>query len=133
VAEALDRGVHDALGLARLADVGADGDAGGAGRVDLRARGLERLLPPAGEDDARAAPGELERRGPADPGPAAGDERDSAGVGVRTQGTAEGERAGGNPGSPHCRQTYKRTNLSVNRVLRLEGGVPRGKLMLGSA
>src|SRR4029079_12780725 len=77
-----------------------EGGGGGAGRLDLGPCALERRLAPPHEDDARAAPGELERRGAADPGPAAGDERDAAGVGVRAQGTAEGRRAGGNPSHP---------------------------------
>src|SRR4051794_35600761 len=71
---------------------------GGAGGRPGRPR------PPAADDDAGAGARELERGGPADARPAARDERDTPGVGVGAKGTAVVER-------PHCRQTYKRTNL----------------------
>ena len=116
-----------------LADVGGDGEAGGAARLDLGPRALERLLAPPGERRRTRRSGRARARWPGRSGAAAGDERDAAGVGVRAQGTAEGRRAGGNPSHPIVdKPTSGRICLSTGGLAvpragghRLERGPPR--------
>ncbi len=69
----------DLIGLPHVTDHGEHISAGG---LQLGARVLEWLRPPAADRDTGAGPGQLAGRRSADPGSTAGHDRDPAGIGV---------------------------------------------------
>jgi len=81
-AETLDRSVDDTLDVIGVADVRLHGETAPSERLDLVARHLQQLRPPAADDDVGAAAAEGERCCPTDTCAASGDEADGPCVGV---------------------------------------------------
>ena len=89
-AEAVQSRIHDTLDLLGLAHVGGHGQTLSTSCFDLLRSGNQRLLAASADHHVGTRRGELTRRGTPDPRPAAGDERDPAGIGIRTQRRDEG-------------------------------------------
>src|SRR6185369_6083290 len=75
-AELAEHGGDERLDLRRLADVAGPGDDGAAGGAQLLGGGVELVLGPAADRDARAEPHHLACGGQADAAAAAGDDGD---------------------------------------------------------